>query len=114
MAGPAEGFADYTFFTGEETNDIVDVPNGATYGPDSSIVPQRQGGYAVALHVASGAFTPIPGLGRMNHENTIAVPGWKKLALLTTDDTFAAGRSTSRDRRLPRSAHPRCHWSPRR
>ena len=90
MAGPAEGFADYTFFTGEETNDIVDVPNGATYGPDSSIVPQRQGGYAVALHVASGAFTPIPGLGRMNHENTIAVPGWKKLALLTTDDTFAA------------------------
>lgn len=91
MAGPAEGFSSYTFFTGEETNDIVGVPNGSTYGPDPAIAPQRQGGYAVVLDVDSGAFTPVPGLGRMNHENTIAVPGgWNKFALLTTDDTFSA------------------------
>ncbi len=92
MAGPAEGFSAYTFFTGEETNDIVDVPAGAaTYGSDPSIAPQRQGGYAVILDAASGAFTPVPGLGRMNHENTIVVPGgWSQIAVLTTDDTFSA------------------------
>lgn len=91
MAGPAEGFSAYTFLTGEETNDIVDVPDVSTYGADPAIAPQRQGGYAVILDVASGAFTPVPGLGRMNHENTIAVPGgWNQFALLTTDDTFNA------------------------
>jgi len=91
MAGPAEGFSLYTFLTGEEANDIVDVPDGSTYGADPAIAPQRQGGYAVILDVASGAFTPVPGLGRMNHESTIAVPGgWQQFALLTTDDTFNA------------------------
>ena len=94
MAGPDEGFSAYTFLTGEETNDIVDVPGVSTYGADPAIAPQRQGGYAVILDVASGAFTPVPGLGRMNHENTIAVPGgWKQFALLTTDDTFSAPSS---------------------
>ncbi len=92
MAGPAEGFSQYTFFTGEETNDIVDVPDDSTYGPDRALGGQRQGGYAVVLDVDSGAFTPVPGMGRLNHENTIAVPGgWKKkLVMLTTDDTFSA------------------------
>ncbi|MCZ6491738.1 MAG: DUF839 domain-containing protein [Acidobacteria bacterium] len=92
MAGPAEGLDNYIFFTGEETNDIVDVAAGATtYGSDPSIAPQRQGGYAVILDPASGAFTAVPGLGRMNHENTIVVPGgWSQIAVLTTDDTFNA------------------------
>jgi hypothetical protein len=91
MAGPAEGFDNYTFFTGEEANDIVPVPASSPYGADPAIAPLRQGGYAVALDVASGAFTPVPGLGRLNHENTVAVPGgWKQFALLTTDDTFDA------------------------
>ena len=92
MAGPAEGLDNYIFFTGEETNDIVDVAAGATtYGSDPSIAPQRQGGYAVILDPASGAFTAVPGLGRLNHENTIVVPGgWSPIAVLTTDDTFNA------------------------
>jgi hypothetical protein len=92
MAGPAEGLHDYIFFTGEETNDTVDVAAGATtYGSDPSIAPQRQGGYAVILDPYSGAFAPILGMGRMNHENTIVVPGgWSQIAMLTTDDTFNA------------------------
>lgn len=95
MAGPAEGFSRYTFFTGEETNDIVDVPPNATYGADPAIAPQRQGGYAVALDTRSGAYRPIPGMGRLNHENTVVVPGgWRhKRVLLTTDDTFSAPSS---------------------
>jgi hypothetical protein len=89
MAGPGEGFSRYTFFTGEEANDIVDVVAGAPYGPDPALAPQRQAGYAVMLDAETGTYTQVAGMGRLNHENTIALPGgWDQLALLTTDDTF--------------------------
>ncbi len=91
MAGPAEGFSRYTFFTGEETNDIVPVVAAAPYGSDPALAPDRQGGFAVILDVESGVFTQVEGMGRMNHENTVAVPGgWNQFAMLTTDDTFSA------------------------
>ena len=93
MVGPAEGFANYTFLVGEETNDIVNVPAAAPYGPDPALDPQRQGGYQVVLDAASGEFTQVAGMGRLNHENTIALPGYNKIALLTTDDTFSAPSS---------------------
>ena len=90
MAGPAEGYSYYTFFTGEESNDIVEVPDGAPYGPDPAIAPMRQAGYAVALDVHTGSYSQIAGLGRLNHENTITVPGgWNGFTLLSTDDTFS-------------------------
>ena len=88
MAGPAEGFSRYTFFTGEESNDIVDVSGDAPYDSDPALDPQRQAGYAVILDAESGESTQVAGMGRLNHENTIALPGWNQLALLTTDDTF--------------------------
>lgn len=76
MAGPAEGLTDYVFFTGEETNDTVDGV---------------QHGFAVVLNTDTGAITSVPGMGRLNHENTVVVPGgWNQLAMLTTDDTFSA------------------------
>jgi hypothetical protein len=89
MAGPAEGFSRYTFFTGEEANDIVDVSSGAPYGSDPALDPQRQAGYVVILDAETGESTQVAGMGRLNHENTIALPGWNQLALLTTDDTFS-------------------------
>jgi len=89
MAGPDEGFSNYTFFTGEESNDIVAVPSGAPYGSDSALAPDRQAGYAVVLDAETNEFTQVAGMGRLNHENTIALPGWNQLALLTTDDTFS-------------------------
>ena len=60
MAGPAEGFSKYTLFLNEESNDIIDVPAGATYGSDPSVAPYRQAGYSVALDTKSGSFQPIP------------------------------------------------------
>ena len=93
MAGPDEGLSDYIFFTGEETDDDgVIVPAGAPYGPDPFPGDgTRQGGYAVGLNTESGEFTQIAGMGRLNHENSIVVPGgWEGFTILTTDDTFNA------------------------
>jgi hypothetical protein len=94
MAGPEHGFADYTFFANEETNDIVDVPPGAPYEADRSVAPYRQGGYSVALDTSDGSVSVLSRMGRHNHENTVVVPGgWNKLATLSGDDTFTAPSS---------------------
>ena len=93
MAGPAEGFSSYTFFANEEANASgLDVPPDATYGADTFPGDgTRQGGYAVALNTDSGDFSQVDRLGRLNHENTVVVPGgWDQFAVLTTDDTFNA------------------------
>jgi len=93
MAGPAEGFSTYTFFANEEANDKgLAIPADATYGPDPH--PDdgtRQAGYAVTLNTVSGDFSQVDRLGRLNHENTVVVPGgWDQYAVVTTDDTFNA------------------------
>lgn len=94
MAGPNEGFGDYTLLINEESNDIIDVPAGATYGSDPSVTPYRQAGYSVALNTATGAFHPIAINGRHNHENTVVVPGgWDDTVALSGDDTFTAPSS---------------------
>jgi hypothetical protein len=94
MAGPEQGFRGYTLFLNEESNDIVDVPPTAPYGADPAVAPQRQAGYAVAYDVRSGRYTEVAGMGRLNHENSVVIPGrWRRHAIWTTDDTFTAGTS---------------------
>ncbi|MEJ7802305.1 MAG: alkaline phosphatase PhoX [Candidatus Limnocylindria bacterium] len=94
MAGPREGFADYTFFANEESNDWVTVPEGAPYGPDPAIAPYRQAGYSVFLNTRTGAYDELEKAGRHNHENLVVVPGgWRDLVALSGDDTFAAPSS---------------------
>lgn len=76
IAGPDDGLDDYVFFTGEEAND----GDGPT-----------QHGFAVVLNTRTGEHTAVPGMGRLNHENTVVVPGgWDDgVVMLTTDDTFS-------------------------
>lgn len=94
MAGPDEGFSRYTFFTGEESNDVLAVPAGAPYGPDPALDPNRQAGYAVVLDAETGAYTQVAGMGRHNHENTAVIPGgWNQIVMLSGDDTFTAPSS---------------------
>jgi len=90
MGTVAEGFDVPVFLTGEEANDITAVPAGAPYGSDPSLTPDRQAGYAVVLNTETGESTPVPGMGRLNHESAQALPGYDGLAILTTDDTFSA------------------------
>ncbi len=93
MAGPAEGFVDDIFFANEETNDIVDVSPGVPT-PDPGLDPgKRQGGFAVALNTSTGAYTTVPGMGRLNHEATVPIPHTTGIVAMTTDDTFSATTS---------------------
>ena len=94
MAGPDQGFDDYTFFVNEESNDVIDVPAGAPYGSDPAVAPYRQAGYSVYLDTKTGAYSQIAGAGRHNHENTVVVPGgWDETVSLSGDDTFSAPSS---------------------
>jgi hypothetical protein len=94
MVGPDQGFADYTFLTNEESNDVLDVVAGQPYGADPGLTPFRQAGYSVYLDAKTGSFKKIAGAGRMNHENTLVVPGgWSGIVALTGDDTFSAPSS---------------------
>ena len=94
MAGPDEGFDNYTFFVNEESNDVIRVPAGAPYGADTAIAPYRQAGYAAYLDTKTGDYDVIAGAGRHNHENTVIVPGgWDGIVALSGDDTFDAPSS---------------------
>jgi hypothetical protein len=91
MAGPAEGLQGFLYLTGEEAPEPLPVPAGAPYGPDPAYAPAntRQSGLVAVLDPETGDFTAVPGMGRHNHENVMAVPGgWDQLAFLSGDDTF--------------------------
>lgn len=94
MVGPEQGFPDYTFLTNEESNDFLPVLAGQPYGADPGITPYRQAGYSVYLDAKTSSYKKIAGAGRMNHENTVVVPGgWGGIVALTGDDTFTAPAS---------------------
>ena len=48
-----------------------------------------QAGRAVAYDVDKGEARAIYGMGRHNHENTVAIPGYDELVLVSGDDTFS-------------------------
>jgi hypothetical protein len=94
MVGPDQGFDDYTFLVNEESNDILPVKSRQAYAADAAIAPYRQAGYSVWLDAESGQYATIAGAGRINHENTMVVPGgWSGVVALTGDDTFSAPSS---------------------
>jgi hypothetical protein len=91
IAGPEQGFPQYTLLTNEESNDPLAVPAGAAYGADPAYGgdPIRQAGYTVTLNTANGKIDVLAGAGRHNHENQVIVPGgWNGIYSLSGDDTF--------------------------
>jgi hypothetical protein len=92
LAGPAEGFDRQILFTNEEATDFVNR-TGLAWPAPTSEPPAEQAGVVVALDIASGAYRTIYGMGRHNHENSVAIPGYDELVVLSGDDTFSAPSS---------------------
>jgi hypothetical protein len=88
-ASREQGFRRPLLFTNEEASDLVNRTGDAwPPGPEA-----EQAGLVVAYDPRSDEYRPIYGLGRMNHENTVAVPGYDGPVLVTGDDTFNAPSS---------------------
>ncbi len=94
LATAAQGFNRELLLTNEEAVDWINRSAPfwpATEGADNA----RQSGVVVAHDVRTGATRSIWGMGRLNHENSLAVPGYRKPVVLTGDDTFVNSPSQS-------------------
>jgi hypothetical protein len=88
------GFRRPILFTNEEGVDWVKEAD-PTFPASPGDADGRQIGVVVAHDVWSGATRPIWGMGRLNHENSMPVPGYHRPVLLTGDDTFTTTAAIS-------------------
>jgi hypothetical protein len=90
LATSAQGFDRDVLFTNEEAIDYVRRAENSW--PVAIGSPEeRQIGVVVALDVRTGKSHPIYGMGRHNHENSVPLPGYDDLVVLSGDDTFTSG-----------------------
>ncbi len=93
LATAAEGFDREILFTNEESPDYV-LRQEASWPPSLVSTDQRESGLVIALDVQTGKYHPIYGMGRHNHENSVPIPGFDDLVVLSGDDTFTSGPLT--------------------
>ena len=93
LATSKEGFSRSILFTNEETPDYV-LRQEASWPPPIGSPAEREAGLVVALDVRNGKHHPIYGMGRHNHENDVAIPGYGKPVVFSGDDTFTSGPLT--------------------
>ncbi len=94
LATKAQGFSRDILFTNEEATDFV-YRTGQAWPTVAGDPAAQQAGVVVAYDVKTGARKPILGMGRLNHENSVAIPGYRKVVLLTGDDTFTTNPAQS-------------------
>ena len=93
LATSKEGFDRPILFTNEETPDYV-FRREASWPPPLGSPDQREAGVVVALDVQTGKQHTILGMGRHNHENSVALSGFDDAVLFSGDDTFTSGPLT--------------------
>jgi hypothetical protein len=93
LATGREGFSRPILFTNEETPDWV-FRREAAWPPPIGDPAEQESGLVVALDAQTGKRYEIPGMGRHNHENSVPVPGYDDLVVLSGDDTFTSGPLT--------------------
>lgn len=94
MAGPKHGFERNLLLTNEEGIDWVNRAGlqwPATEGADSA----REIGVVVARDIKTGLNKPIWGMGRHNHENSLALRGFGHPVVLSGDDSFVTSPNQS-------------------
>jgi hypothetical protein len=94
LATAKEGFDRPILFTNEEATDFV-FRTGQAWPAPASEPPAQQAGVVVAHDIQSGQTRPILGMGRHNHENNVAIPGYDHPVLLSGDDTFTSNPAQS-------------------
>lgn len=93
LATAKEGFDRDILFTNEESPDYA-LRQEASWPPSLTDPAQKEAGLVVALDVRTGKHKSIHGMGRHNHENNVAIPGFDDLVVLSGDDTFTSGPLT--------------------
>jgi hypothetical protein len=93
LATAKEGFSRSILFTNEESPDYV-LRQEASWPPPIGSPAEREAGVVIALDVRNGKHHPIYGMGRHNHENNVAIPGYEKPVVFSGDDTFTSGPLT--------------------
>jgi hypothetical protein len=93
LATAKEGFDRDILFTNEESPDYV-LRQEASWPPAIGSAEEREAGLVIALDVRTGKHHPIQGMGRHNHENSVAISGFDDLVVLSSDDTFTSGPLT--------------------
>jgi hypothetical protein len=94
LATKREGFTKEILFTNEESPDYV-YRQEASWPPTPGDPAEEEAGLVVALDVKTGKHHPIYGMGRHNHENSVAIPGYGHPVVLSGDDTFTSGPLTN-------------------
>jgi hypothetical protein len=94
LATAKEGFDRAILFTNEESPDYV-YRQEASWPPTSGDPAEREAGAVVAVDVRTGQHHPIYGMGRHNHENDVAIPGYGHPVVFSGDDTFTSGPLTN-------------------
>jgi hypothetical protein len=93
LATAREGFSRDILFTNEESPDYV-FRQEDSWPPPIGSPEEEEAGLVVALDVRTGKQRPIYGMGRHNHENSVAIPGYGDRVVLSGDDTFTSGPLT--------------------
>ena len=93
LATAKEGFDRDIFFTNEESPDYV-LRQEASWPPALDDPAQQENGVVIALDVRNGKSKTIFGMGRHNHENDVAIPGYGHPVVVSGDDTFTSGPLT--------------------
>ena len=93
LATAKEGFDREILFTNEESPDYV-LRQEESWPPAIGSAEEREAGLVIALDVKTGKHHPIQGMGRHNHENNVAIPGFGQPVVFSGDDTFTSGPLT--------------------
>jgi hypothetical protein len=93
LATGREGFDRDIFFTNEESPDYV-FRQEDSWPPPIGDPAEEENGVVLALDPSTGDYQTIYGMGRHNHENDVAIPGFDDLVVVSGDDTFTSGPLT--------------------
>jgi hypothetical protein len=93
LATSKEGFDRDILFTNEESPDYV-LRQEDSWPPAIGDPAEEENGIVLAVDVKTGKYHTVYGMGRHNHENDVAIPGFDDLVVLSGDDTFTSGPLT--------------------